>query len=974
MKNIGLHLDGLLFKKAELDGEGKPHCSYDCGFLAGPVQDGMLAQFGSDSFATLKSEILPGGSPTLCFDRAREFSKFVLPPWAIWTRIRAVESKNRKWPCHNAVGESFEIDLEEHLGRLIKAEVSRVQGKGALVVDDDLELSAQDRLIRYLGGGVDLLPKSVACVLSFIKGKQNNELVTFNGKQVLIVSVGMDRTTITRVTLRWLDDNWEETDSVTDGYLVPEIEQKEQRVLPPLSYISMDVYSAASSKEYFEDTHERLFNLWANKTSALLGHPILHWSSTGWHEDFSLTSTTFDQRIMGKVQDGLGTENQNNPFSPKILKEHLDEISDEEIDLILISDESFGFLTDEILTGLKSLNVDLELVEEEISIGALDFLEKQDLGKPTYRERLPDIFIRGQLEGSRPDWFPLVKSMGDFAHGGSEYNQRMDFRAEIEPYKENVLINLKMGVEDSDANLKRAELIFNFPSTEKIVFDINVQVKASQGYGVVSLIPINSEEFRKKNGDIILDWQKLEQGFIEEDSGLAAPPANEIECLKYDNQNSCYDNILNAFAVLTVRGERLTIEEIRRYLIEPAHGIHPGMRNGLTFGSNPEEGIKKLVLPPQGWNETPGDVWIEFLEFNETLKILWDNLGRFNIAERSQLKDWIARAGSHLWSDTQEFIIEYLSYKIQSSRAVQFIEAAGRSFHDPDSVKIFIEQFKLVGWERAREIEDPFSDRETLGMQQWFKAFSFIFRTNEPVYKWVPSHQFQIISKIFRYQVWCEWKKFKKEQLEQVLAADLLGNQTNFPTNLSSPLRQTFLACLYVLRLREENYDLFGLTATEGPLKQDQEFARKLYQVLFESWLHIPWFEPSEHLTQRVINTSVITPTPNNWFRYLFLWPEEQEVYSETELLEKYDLAEDLDIMDSNQSLQELLSDCENEGWIAKKDNGWAIDAMPSQWKSAFLYEEKLRKPIQIKIARFLLKKADNSDLTITGMFTDVFS
>ena len=972
MKNIGLHLDGLLFKKAKLDGEGKPYCSYDCGFLAGPVQDGMLAQFGSDSFATLKSEILPGGSPTVCFDRARELSKFVLPPWAIWKRIRAVESKNRKWACHNAVGESLEINLEEDLGRLIKAEVSRVQGKGALVVDDDLELSVQDRLIRYFGGEIDLLPRCVACVFSFIKEKQNNELFTLSGKKVLVVSVGMDRTTITKVTLRWLDENWEETDSVTDGYLVPEIEQKEQRVLTPLSYIPMDVYSAASSIEYFEDTHERLFNLWSYQTSALLGHPILHWSSTGWHEDFSLTSTTFDQRIMGKVQDGLGTENQNNPFSPKILKEHLDEISDEEIDLILISDESFGFLTDEILTGLKSLNVDLELVEEEISIGALDFLEKQDLGKPTYRERLPDIFIRGQLEGSRPDWFPLVKSMGDFAHGGSEYNQRMDFRAEIEPYKENVLINLKMGVEDSDANLKRAELIFNFPSTEKIVFDINVQVKASQGYGVVSLIPINSEEFRKKNGDIILDWQKLEQGFIEEDSGLAAPPANEIECLEYDPISAPYVAVTEAFGDLTTACGTNEIIEIRRILIDPTYGIHPKMCNGLTFGSDPKAGIEQLVL--QGWGKLSEEVWDEFLEFNESLKILWDNLGRFNIEERSQLKDWIARAGSHLWSDTQEFIIEYLSYKIQSSRAVQFIEAAGRSFHDPDSVKIFIEQFKLVGWERAREIEDPFSDRETLGMQQWFKAFSFIFRTNEPVYKWVPSHQFQIISKIFRYQVWCEWKKFKKEQLEQVLAADLLGNQTNFPTNLSSPLRQTFLACLYVLRLREENYDLFGLTATEGPLKQDQEFARKLYQVLFESWLHIPWFEPSEHLAQRVINTSVITPTPSKCFLYLFLWPEEQEVYSETELLEKYDLAEDLDIMDSNQSLQELLSDYENEGWIAKKDNGWAIDAMPSQWKSAFLYEDKIRKPIQIKIARFLLKKADNSDLTITGMFTDVFS
>jgi hypothetical protein len=974
MKNVGLHLDGLLFKKAEIDASGKTICLYDCGFLAGPVQDGMLAQFGKDSFSTLKSETLPGGSPALCLRQKREFSKFILPPWAIWKRIRTNEPKNRKWSCQSSVGRFIEVDLEEHLGRLIKAEVSPVGGKGALIVDDDLELSAQDRLLRYIGKDIDLLPKSVACVLSYIRGKQNHQLVELEGKKVLVLSLGMEMASFTKVTLRWLDEDWEETDSVTNGYLVPEIEQKDERVLPPLCYIPMDVYSAVSSKKYFEEANERLNNLWVHQISSLLEHPHLHWGPTGWHEDFSLTPTTFDDGAISQILDMLGTEKQNKVFSPKIIKEHLETILPiDELDFILISDQSHGLLSGEFLIGLqKSLSVTSELVTEEISLGALDFLEKQDLGKPTYRERLPDIFIRGQREGSRPDWFPLVKSEGDFAHGGREYNQKMDFRAAIEPYKENVLINLKMGEEESEANLKKAELIFNSPSKEKIVFDINVQVKASQGYGVVSLLPTNSEEFRKKNGDIILDWQKLEQGFIEEDSGLAAPPANEIECLNYDNQNSCYDNILNAFAVLTVKVEKSTINEIKRYLIDPAQGIHPNMQNGLTFGSNPKAGIEQLVL--QGWSESPEEVWDEFLEFNETLKILWENLGSFNIAERSQLKDWIARAGSHLWSDTQEFIIEYLSNKIQSSRAVQFIEAAGRSFHDPDSVKIFIEQFKHVGWERTKEVDDPFNVKKTLGMQHWFKALSFIFRTNDPVYKWVPSFQIQTISKIFRYQVWCEWKKFKKEQLEQALAADLFGNQTNFPTNLSSPLRQTFLACLYALRLREENFDLFGLTATEGPLKQDQEFARKLYQVLFESWLHIPWFEPSEHLAQRVINTSLITPTPSKWFLYLFLWPEEQELFSETELLEKYDLALDLEIMDSGQSLSELLSDYENEGWITKKDNGWEIDAMPSQWKSAFLYEDKIRKPIQIKIARFLLKKADNSDLTITGMFTDVFS
>ena len=889
---------------------------------------------------------------------------------SIWKRIRTDEPKNRKWSCQSSVGRFIEVDLEEHLGRLIKAEVSPVGGKGALIVDDDLELSAQDRLLRYIGKDIDLLPKSVACVFSYIRGKQNHQLVELEGKKVLVLSLGMEMATFTKVTLRWLDEDWEETDSVTNGYLVPEIEQKDERVLPPLCYIPMDVYSATSSKEYFEEANERLNNLWVHQISSLLEHPHLHWGPTGWHEDFSLTATTFDDGAISQILDMLGTEKQNKVFSPKILKEHLEKILPiDEIDFILISGQSHGLLAEDFLIGLqKSLSVTSELVTEEISLGALDFLEKQDLGKPTYRERLPDIFIRGQLEGSRPDWFPLVKSEGDFALGGREYNQELDFCAAIEPYKENVLINLKMGEEESEANLKKAELIFNSPSAEKIVFDINVQVKASQGYGVVSLLPTNSEEFRKKNGDIILDWQKLEQGFIEEESGLAAPPADEIECLKYENQNSCYDNILNAFAVLTVKVEKSTINEIKRYLIDPAKGIHPNMQNGLTFGSNPKAGIEQLVL--QGWSESPEEVWDEFLEFNESLKILWDNLGEFNTTDRNNLKDWISRAGSHLWSDTQGFIVEYLSNKIQLSRAVAIIEAAGRSFHDHDSVKIFIEQFKQEGWKRVNKVKAGI--KETLGMQQWFKAFSFIFRTNEPVHQWVPEYQFQTISNIFRCQAWCEWKKFKKEKLDKSL--DLFGNQTNFPTNLSSPLRQTFLACLYVLRLREENFDLFGLTATEGPLKQDQKFARKLYQVLFESWLHIPWFEPSEHLTQRVINTSLITPTPSKWFLYLFLWPEEQEVYSETELLEKYDLALDLEIMDSGQSLSELLSDYENEGWITKKDNGWEIDAMPSQWKSAFLYEDKIRKPIQIKIARFLLKKADNSDLTITGMFTDVFS
>jgi hypothetical protein len=959
MKMIGLQLDGLSFRKALIDDESITECSTSCGLISGPLQEGLLAQINEDSFSSLKSEIIPGGSPALLLKNERSLSQFMLPPWAIWTRIRSGLPEKRTWSCYDSQCRSVSLDLEEQVGRLIKNEASGINAKGAFVIDDDLELSVQDRLIRYIGEDVELLPKSVATILAYSKGKEKKVLKRLDSKSVLVVNLGIGRATVTKTRTKWLDKKWKPTGSEKDGFLVPEIEQLEHRVLSPLNYIPMDICKICSTSEHYEEHEFRLLNLWADLVGKQTGSEVIHYSSLGWHEEMLFNKTSLNKKEVDDLLSVLGIEKADEkadePFSRKTFSEFLKNIlSEEAIDLILISDETSGLLDINCIDRLD-LETEVDYLTGDLAIGCSDFLIKKQQGFPTYLERLPDIFLRGKLAGSTPQWFPLVSSVDNFAKGGETYEESMGFNAMIKAFKESILVNLKMGQEDAEENYKYSELLFNVPFEEEIVFEIKVRVKASQGYGVVSLQSLNSNEFRKKNGDIILDWQKLEGGFLEAETGLQAPPSDDIQCMDFDPENSCYDSILNAFAQLTVKVSKASKAELDHLLKDPTEGIHPNMRNGLTFGSDPRKGIDVLI--GSGWDETSEDVWDEFLEFNETLKILWNDLSRFSIAQIPLLKDWISRAGSHMWADTQPFIVEFLAKKITRSSSVQFIEAAGRCFHDKITIGVFIEEFKKMGHRRIAEVKDPYSDRETLSMQHWFKAFSFIFRTNEYIHEWVQAFQIQAISKIFRYQIEREWLKFERDHNRQIL---------------SSPLRQTFLASLYILRLREQNAELFELKDLNHIQSEDQKLALKLYETLFRSWIKIPWIPPGDGRPTTYLNT--ISVHPNESFLFLFLWPEKQEVYSVEDINDRYNIGVDLGICNRNYSLDEILNSYLKKRWIVDESGSLKIDKIPSNWIQKFVYDDNARKPIQVSIARFLQKKADNSDLIITDAFTEVFS
>ena len=980
MKNIGLHLDGLLFKKAEIDASGKPICLYDCGFLAGPLQDGMLAQFGEDSFSTLKSEILPGGSPTLCLRKKSEFSKFILPPWATWKRIRLTEPKNRKWSCQSSLGGSVEIDLEEHLGRLIKAEVSSVEGKGALIVDDDLELSVQDRLLRYIGKDIDLLPKSVACVLSHIRGKPNQDLAKLDGKNVLVVSVGMDRTTVTKVTLRWLDKNWRSTDTIVDGFLVPEIEQKEQRVLKSLSYIPMDIYQIASSQDYFPSSEERLSNLWASQISALLKSPMIFWSPKGWHEDFCLTPTNFDKDSAGQIQESLVRKREREHFNLQNLKEHLKESVESSTDLILISNDSYGFLKDELLSDLqKDFDVDIKQLVEEISTGALDFLTKKDAKNPTYRERLPDIYIEGQLPHTPPEWFHLVNSIKDFAKGGIPHQEDLPFSGEIESNKENILFNLRMGKEQIRLQFKHAYLTFNKAYPVKIRFRINVKIQASQGYGKVTLCPILNEEeidwaknilsrssngealnerdfkkaneillceeFRRVNGEILLDWQTLQSGHEVPTSGYEAPGYSEIEPLKYDYARR-YSYIEESLKeLININQNDIPTHKLKELLVSPT-GIHPNMRNGLTLGSNPKEGIKSLIQ--QGWSD--GSNVLNYLKcLNKRLRTLWsDNIDDENI------KDWICRVASHMWKDTDPVFINYLSKIILRQLRVQYVEAAGRCFRDKDSISVFVDRFWQVGFERLNE--------ETLQMQHWFKAFYFILRTRENVHQIIDKHH-QVISRVFKKQILSEWIRFR--------------NEIAFEQKLSIPLRQTLLSSLYILNLRKFDSQLFdfNLSNQERP---DQEFVFTLYRVVFESWSKMPWVHAGGGLPDAYYPVRSRAPKPIFLYLFLWLWDNKHKYYPEDYLRNKFSEFILLYPVNCEKNLEDILKSFESEGIVSKsseRKDTWEIGTLPERWNESYRTDEGERDSVQSVIGRFLQKKANESDITIIeelgGTFAD---
>lgn len=912
------------------------------GLLTGRVQEGRPERWGDDAFALAETILLPGGRR----DSKSALQNIILPAWSIWERLRSENPDFCNWKTQDALGREDSIELDRAVGA-IATKLANGVAKSALSVEDDLSMHLLDRLVRVMRGHrIDLLPQSVAIFLNWVDELPHFERARLCGKTALIVSIGLNRTSLVRTEMHWVDREWNDHDGDPEkGFLIPALDRAKERVVEKLPYFSLDIERACSGVEMQADAKDALLLLWLQRMSSTKESSPVYFGANGWVDSSMDRGDHFDANLIKDLQGLFSPVGERKRFSPvrlgELIKEQMTKVNP---DLVIVCDETSGLLPEGWEVEIeKRVHPKPAFIKGGIARGALLYAERSLNKLPTYRERLPDIFIRGQLKGNKPDWFPLVDSVKDFARGGETYDGHLPFVAQIDP-KEEVSVNLKMGLGEKE-ELKYGFFPLKQKSKEPVKFKIKVTVKASQGYPKVELDPLKDDEFRKANGEIVLDWTELQDGMREGEAGLEAPGCSPIRCLPYvkdsDDRfnNDRYTKILDAIADFTIAEANGSESRMQKEL----KIIHPNCRNGLTFGSDPEQGFKTLA--EQGWNEDVEDVIDEWRGLKESLENAWA------LEISSTLKDWLCRVGSHFWADSPNFVLKYLKRRIAESTRTQFVEAAGRSFHDEDSVKFFFKRFLQVGKSRIEEIDAYWENRTTLGMQHWFKAASFILRTNEDVHEWIPKEWDDQISRVFKKQIECEWKKFQDE------------NQWG-GSRLPGPIQQTLLASFYILNLRERDPELFELKSDGNSDQTDEMFALALYRVLFDSWLLLPWHPPSFGQN----NQSVEAPErPDKTFVGLFLWPEELDEYDEGILRSRWEDFSCLGITRGDGKLEAVLEEFVRRGELVE-ENGtsdkliWRIGNIPRYKAYRRDYSEK---SIQSSIGRFLRRKASGEDITI---------
>ena len=126
--------------------------------------------------------------------------------------------------------------------------------------------------------------------------------------------------------------------------------------------------------------------------------------------------------------------------------------------------------------------------------------------------------------------------------------------------------------------------------------------------------------------------------------------------------------------------------------------------------------------------------------------------------------------------------VEYLKKQIVVE--LKYISSKRRSFRRGLG-EVFLKRFLQVGNSRIEEVDAYWEDRTTLGMQHWFKAASFILRTNEGVHEWIPKNGMT---------------RFPGFETDRVRMEEISGRKS---VRLPGPIQQTLLASFYILNLRK---------------------------------------------------------------------------------------------------------------------------------------------------------------------------
>ena len=898
----------------------------EVGIVGGKLIQGGFNRWGNDAFEHLGNLLLPNNLSTL--EKQGDQSSF-LPAWALWTKIKSNESGEDKSSSHDATTVGGIVD--EVLKTYDNGHSN--SGKSALVIDDDLSSETQDRLaqfIRIRGLNLVLLPRSVAIFLAWAKTVAPGEKRKLGGKKAVVINLRVDGMTATEIEMEWLQSNWskKEKDSSPDqGYLIPCLKKRDKRIVGEYRYLPLDIEALQDMDFPGVHSDSKFWHAWAQLIKDRVSpkekeeFPSIAFGDNGWVTRIKKPNSNNHEDLKSMWNHFLGQKiSIPQSFSIKDLESTFNQISNAiEPERIIIVDETYGLIGTEWRSIAKesfgSLP-DFSLAKPEV--GAAIFASRLNQNLPTYYEELPDVKILAPVGKSRKrEEISLVDTESDYARGGKIYTNE-PYDAILKP-TENITLNFLI-----EGEKKHKECSF-IETPEKVVeVGLKVEVTASQGYGKIEFVP-KEESVKRAYGSISIEWDQLKEGHIELDDEFNYPPSSEISpdgkgfalwspTRVYVSEN---ESILGAIRdLLDGKGSKESL----------LNSIHQGCRNGVSLGSDWENGINTLV--EHGTLDlSVMELWKSFREFVKTELDNENNLG-------SKLTQRLVQVGSHFWKASPQNIRNDLKWLLCHPKdtwaLVTYIEAAGRAFHQKDEIDTFIECFlKHV------------SDEGTSARENWFKALSFLFRTNEEICGWIDYSKFETIAEAILDRLIYETQKLRK--------------------SLGKPYRYCLLSSLYLLRMREvlPESNLFELGIEDSIQENHNKLAEALMSSCLSSWLVQPWIPVGSYMGE------IQRPSPgiSEEFIKIFLWPSEIDSIQYGEVESRVKMLKDIKSIPQSCNEWELISRFVTKGMVIENGDNYEIGNLDEEYD--LFRGEKAKSALQPSIAKFLLGKAGGSDIRL---------
>jgi len=399
-----------------------------------------------------------------------------------------------------------------------------------------------------------------------------------------------------------------------------------------------------------------------------------------------------------------------------------------------------------------------------VSRGCALYGMREQMGAPTYYEKLPRFSVVGRDQFGEQAERDLVTVPEGLVQGGKEYKQRLDNIALIR--RAQKLVRFRLRREQDEKQLKQE--LPSAPLQEcRLTFDVSL--RAAQGYASVHIIPDPQDVFGGR--EMVLDWSRMEgyDGTDEAEGSPSFPP-----CASLPTSDRVRNNARDVIREYVRSVQRGRWEETQ----EPLKKLSAKMMAGKAYGAEPKGA--------------------EIITLEDALKQHFEEITRRRRPDKTMLKA-VVKVAASLYKRTPDWAIDVIEKDFR--RALRkdrhnpkpdrvYTYAAGRCFSTQEQVELFVNCMKRRFRNRTAHYRNTPSAK-SLSMQHWCKALWLILSLNEEAVLWVDHATAEFFAESLQYQLCVE--------------LDRAGSRHNRRAGVSGPYKDAMLAILYLLRARATN-------------------------------------------------------------------------------------------------------------------------------------------------------------------------